>query len=122
MTTSLAKLLCFSVLGAITTYVEGQDVGPVGTTLDPDVAAKIANSLPTLYNLYVALIATGAFLVLAVTVMAINHFRYENRQARKARAGGTMQDDVPPTTNDEPVHVYDNIGMVNERPVEVTQL
>eukprot|EP00058_Branchiostoma_floridae_P006277 XP_002591765.1 hypothetical protein BRAFLDRAFT_83539 [Branchiostoma floridae] len=74
---SLAKLLCFTLLGAIATYVEGQDISPVGTTLDPEVAAKIANSLPSMNNLYVALIATGSFLVLAVTVILINHFRFE---------------------------------------------
>ncbi|XP_078595473.1 uncharacterized protein LOC144872794 [Branchiostoma floridae x Branchiostoma japonicum] len=121
---SLAKLLCFTLLGAIATYVEGQDISPVGTTLDPEVAANIANSLPSMNNLYVALIATGSFLVLAVTVILINHFRFESRQARKARAGGTIQDDVPTTATEEPQHVYDNVGMVNERytPVEVTQL
>ncbi|CAH1255180.1 Hypp1480 [Branchiostoma lanceolatum] len=121
MATSFVNLLRLSLLGIIATYVEGQDINPVGTTLDPDVAAKVANSIPSLNNLYVALIATGSFLVLAVTIMIINHFRFENRLARKARAGGKIQDDAP-TANEEPRHVYDNVGIVSETPVEVTQL
>eukprot|EP00058_Branchiostoma_floridae_P006276 XP_002591764.1 hypothetical protein BRAFLDRAFT_83538 [Branchiostoma floridae] len=104
---SLARLLCFTLLSAIATYVEGQDISPVGTTLDPEVAAKIANSLPSMNNLYVALIATGSFLVLAVTVILINHFRFESPFKHWER-DSELEDYLahfmsPPRTMDSPI-------------------